>query len=113
VPRFAGSAPAPVLLFHRLRPLRIVHVHAADLRLAATECHRTDSMLPAQLCRFRLMPHKYPNDLLFRVPALLHRLPSRLDYERTQAWICKDFREQVNVDCKPHPHIAILKKCKI
>jgi hypothetical protein len=39
---------------------------------------------------------QYPDDLLFRVPALLHTPSSRLDYERTPASIGRDFRGQVN-----------------
>src|ERR1019366_1198119 len=38
---------------------------------------------------------QYPDDLLFRVPALLHTPSSRLDYERTPASTGRVFREQV------------------
>jgi len=37
-----------------------------------------------------------PDDLLFRVPVLLHRPSSRLDYEKTPVGTGRDFREQVN-----------------
>jgi hypothetical protein len=36
-----------------------------------------------------------PDDLLFRVPALLHRPSSRLDYEKTPVGPGRDFRGQV------------------
>jgi hypothetical protein len=37
-----------------------------------------------------------PDDLLFRVPALLHRPSSRLDYEKTPVGPGRDFRGQVS-----------------
>jgi hypothetical protein len=36
-----------------------------------------------------------PDDLLFRVPVLLHAPSSRLDYEKTPVSTGRDFREQV------------------
>jgi hypothetical protein len=39
---------------------------------------------------------QYANDLLFRVPALLHHASSRLHYERTPAFTGRVFRGQVN-----------------
>jgi hypothetical protein len=39
--------------------------------------------------------YRNPDDLLFRVPALLHALSSRLDYEKTPASTGRDFRGQV------------------
>ena len=38
---------------------------------------------------------QYPDDLLFRVPALLHRQLPRLDYERTPVPTGRVFRGQV------------------
>jgi hypothetical protein len=37
-----------------------------------------------------------PNDLLFRIPALLHAPSSRLHYERTPVQTGRVFRGQVN-----------------
>src|SRR5271163_3580770 len=86
-----------VLVFHRLQPLRLAHVHAAVLRLPAIERRRADPMLAAQIRRLhsRLMLLQYPDDLLFRIPALLHLWSSPSHYERTPAAIGRDFRGQV------------------
>jgi len=76
-----------VLVFHRLQPLCLAHLHAAELLLPAVERRRADPMLTAQIRRLHasLMLLQYPDDLIFRVPALLHTPSSRLDYERTPA----------------------------
>jgi hypothetical protein len=54
-------------------------------------------VLAAQIRRLHpnLMLLQYPDDLLFRVAALLHRPSSRLDYEKTPALTGRNFREQV------------------
>src|SRR5277367_2107061 len=41
---------------------------------------------------------QYPDDLLFRIPALLHLWSSPSHYERTPAAIGRDFRGQVSSD---------------
>jgi hypothetical protein len=43
---------------------------------------------------------QYPDDLLFRVPALLHRQLPRLDYERTPVPTGRDSRGQVNIEVR-------------
>ena len=44
--------------------------------------------------------YRNPDDLLFRVPALLHALSSRLDYEKTPASTGRVFRGQVSSTCR-------------
>jgi hypothetical protein len=86
-----------ILILHRLQPLRFTDLHAAELRLPAIERRRADPVLPAQVrsLHLGLMLLQYPDDLLFRVPALLHRQLPRLDYERTPVPTGRDFWGQV------------------
>jgi hypothetical protein len=55
----------PVLVFHRLQPLRLAHVPAAKLRLPAIERRRADPVLSAQVRRLHpsLMLLQNPDDL--------------------------------------------------
>ena len=64
-----------VLILQRLQPLKLAHVHAAELLLPAVERRRRDPALAAQIRRLHssLMLLQYPNHLLFAEPALLHR----------------------------------------
>ena len=66
-----------VLLFQLLQPLRLAHVHPAELRLPGVERRRADPVLAAQIRRLHpsLVLLQNPDDLLFRVPALLHACP--------------------------------------
>ena len=90
------NAMPPVFVFHLPQLLRIAHIHPAVLRLPAVERRCTDAMLPAKIRR----PHsclvllQNPDDLLFRVPALLHPKTSRSDYERTPVSTARVFRGQ-------------------
>ncbi len=61
-----------VLILHRLQPLRLAHVHPAELLLPAIRRRRTDPMLTAHICRLHtsLMLLQDPDDLLFRMPAV-------------------------------------------
>ncbi len=91
------------LVLHRLQPLRLTDVHAAEPRLPAIERRRADSVLPAKIRRLHtsLMLLQDPDDLLFRVPALLHRQLPRFNYERTPASTGGVFRGQVNTISSP------------
>src|SRR5207302_760487 len=66
-----------VLILHRLQPLRLTDLHATELRLPAIERRRADPVLTAHIRHLHpsLVLLHYPDDLLFRVPALLHLSP--------------------------------------
>ena len=70
---------------------------SAELLLPAIERRRADPMLTTQVRRLHpsLMLLQYPDDLLFRLPALLHAPLPRSIYERTPASTGRDFRGQV------------------
>ena len=100
--RHAGSAPPPAASDRRFSS-SIAFSRCASLtsmppilRLPAIERRRADPVLPAKIRRLHpgLMLLQDPDDLLFRVPALLHRTSSRSDYERTPVFPGRVFRGQ-------------------
>ena len=64
---------ATVLVLQRLQPLRLGDFHPTILLLPAIKRSRADPMLTAQIHRLHpgLALLQYPDDLLFRTPALL------------------------------------------
>src|SRR5271167_405851 len=84
----------------------------AVIRKNGWSCCRADPMLPAEIRRLhpRLMLLQDPDDLLFRVSALLHPTSSRLHYERTPTSTGGVFREQVT--CPP-PRVCEAASCTV
>ena len=89
-----------VLVLQRLQPLRLAHVHPAELLLPAVERRRADPVLTAQIRRLHpsLALLQDPDDLLFTCTGSSSSLPSsQIIYERTPASIGRDFRGQVTI----------------
>ncbi len=71
-----------LLIFHLTQTLSLAHVHSAILRLPPVERGRADPMLPPKIPRLHpgLVLLHYPDDLLFRKPALLDSRRSAPDF---------------------------------